>query len=124
MVESCASLSTSHTGLVPSPLHCPSAFGVGPCEHVRMRVRPDRVERLVEDIGRALEGTQLPTAAVASMCGQLQFTLVWGFCRFGKGVLQPLTARRSGAMGGVLLGTWSATRSAFCVLYVLGNENF
>ena len=76
-----------------------TAFGAGPCAYVRMSVRPDRVKRLAEDLGKLLEGTRLPSAVAASMCGRLQFTLSWGFCRFGKGVMQPLTARRSGVMG-------------------------
>ena len=72
-----------------------SHFGEGPCEHVRMRVRPDRVERLTEHIEDLLGGDVLSSALAASLCGRLQFTLSWGFCRWGRAAMQPFTRRAS-----------------------------
>ena len=66
---------------------------------VRMRVRPDRVQRLVARCEEVLAEGILPSSVAASLVGKLQFTLSWSFGRFGRGALQPLHRRRTGAEG-------------------------
>ena len=68
-------------------------FGCLGTEFVRMRVRPDRVARLVERLQGILDRRCLPTAMAQSLCGKLQFALSWGFCKLGRGVLQPIFKR-------------------------------
>ena len=59
---------------------------------VRMRVNPERVQRLVELCDRVVGERSLPTALASSICGKLQFTTSWSFSRVGRAALQPLFA--------------------------------
>ena len=62
---------------------------------VRMRVRPDRVQRLVESCLQVLRSDVLPSSIAASLCGRLQFTTSWSFCKVGRAAMQPLFAASS-----------------------------
>ena len=62
---------------------------------VRMRVRPDRVQRLVETCHQVLQADVLPSSLASSICGRLQFTTSWSFCRVGRAAMQPLYAASS-----------------------------
>ena len=68
-------------------------FGEGPCRTVRMRVRPDRVERLRQTLSALLAAGEMATAQASSLCGRLHFTLSWGFCRWGRAAMQPIYRR-------------------------------
>ena len=63
---------------------------------VRMRVRPERVARLVDSIAQILDDGVMAHSAAASLAGRLQFTLSWAFGRIGRAALQPLHAEMGG----------------------------
>ena len=72
-------------------------FGVGASPVVRVSVTKERKGRLARAIEDArVEG--LRPAEARSLCGKLQFTLAWAFCRFGRAAMQPLfvCSERSG----------------------------
>jgi hypothetical protein len=58
--------------------------------YVVMRVRPERVERLVARIDEILDERRYPPSVAASLCGALQFTLSWVGGRIGRACMQPL----------------------------------
>ena len=60
-----------------------------------MRVRPDRVSRLVQRLEEVVDEGSMPASIAASINGKLQFTLSWAFGRFGRAALQPLTEAMS-----------------------------
>ena len=59
---------------------------------VRMRVRRDRVQRLVQTCQQVLQADVLPSSLASSICGRLQFATSWSFCKVGRAAMQPLFA--------------------------------
>ena len=55
-----------------------------------MRVRPDRVAKLIDRIDAILASDRMPPAVRASITGKLQWTLSWVFGKFGRACLQPI----------------------------------
>ena len=57
---------------------------------VRMRVRPDRVEKLQQRCWDVLADEYLPSSIARSLCGKLGFTTGWTFGKVGRAALQPI----------------------------------